>query len=76
VDATPVPARVHCLSKVPVLFVCRLKVPDGTIVFPGDVSVTVTVHVEGLPRVVVPHEIEDVVVRTVTKMLVVVPGFD
>ena len=65
---------MHGLSKVPVLFVCRLKLPEGARAFPGEVSVTATVHVDGLPRVVVPHEIEVVVVRTVTTMLVVVPG--
>ena len=74
VDVALVPARVHCLSKLPVLFVCRLKVPEGRIEFPGEVSVTATVHVDGLPRVVVPHEIEVEVARTVTAMLVVVPG--
>ena len=74
VDVAPAPARAHCLSKVPVLFVWRLKVPEGAMAFPGEVSVTVTVHVDGLPRVMVPHEIEDVVARTVTTMLVVVLG--
>ncbi len=74
VEVAPVPARVHCLSKVPVLFVCRLKVPEGAIPVPEDVSVTVTVHVDGFPRVVVPHEIEVVVARRLTTMLVVVPG--
>ncbi len=74
VDVALVPERVHCLSKVPVLFVCRLKLPEGAMADPGEVSVTATVHVDGLPRVVVPHEIEVVVARTVTPTLVVVPG--
>lgn len=74
VDVAPVPARVHGLSKVPVLFVCRLKVPDGAMALPGEVSVVVTVQVDGLPSVVVPHEIEVAVARTLTAMLVAVPG--
>ena len=74
VDVAPVPVRVQGLSKVPVLFVCRSKVPDGAMTLPGEVSVVVTVQADGLPRVGVPHDIEVVVARVVTAMLVAAPG--
>lgn len=69
-DDWDVPASVHGLLKVPVLFVWSANVPEGVMVVPGDVSVTITVHVDGFPSVVDPQEIVVVVIRAPTAMLV------
>jgi hypothetical protein len=46
VAVAPVPDRLHVV-KVPVTPVSAMvTVPDGVIAVPGDVSVTVTLHVE------------------------------
>ncbi len=63
----PVPPRVHVVN-VPVPLLPRVRVPDGAIAVPGEVSVTVTVQlVELLTTIVVGwQDIVVVVVLTVT----------
>ncbi len=49
----PVPDKEHALN-VPVPLLVRVRVPDGVLVVPGDVSFTVTVQlVELLTTIVV-----------------------
>jgi hypothetical protein len=46
-----VPDSVHAPLNVPVWLVARLTVPVGVMNVPGEVSVTVTLHVAGDPIV-------------------------
>jgi len=44
----PVPASAQLWSKLPELLVARAKLPLGVIGVPGEVSIVVTVHDEGV----------------------------
>jgi hypothetical protein len=67
-----VPDSVHAPLKVPVLLVARPTVPAGVMNVPGDVSVTVTLHVDAVAMVTGDAQLMlVVVVLGLTTMLVV-----
>lgn len=72
VAVAPVPDNVQVPVNVPTPLVVNVMVPVGVITVPGEVSVTVTVHVVGwLMATVEGVQVIDVVVlRFVTVMLV------
>lgn len=52
-----VPVKVHVPPKLPLPLVLSVTTPDGVVGVPGDVSVTVTVHVIATP--IIADEAQD-----------------
>lgn len=73
--AAVVPARVQGPVKVPLPLVVSVTVPVGVLYVPGELSVTVTVHVTASP--IIADEAQDIVediVRTFTFTVAVAFG--
>ena len=68
------PESRQLLPNVPVALVVRAKLPVGVTGFPGELSVTVTLHVDVWPKLTGEVQVIVVdVVLTLTLMLAVLP---
>jgi hypothetical protein len=68
-----VPDSVHAPLKVPVLLVARPTVPAGVMKAPGEMSVTVTVHVDAVATVTGDEQLMLVVVDLGLTTMLAVP---
>jgi len=74
VAVAPVPDKVQGdPTKVPVLLVVKVTVPVGVLAVPGDVSVTVAVHVPACPVLSVAGQASVVVVARLLTVTLALP---